>query len=420
MSIKRKLLTALGVATAVIAVAVGAFFIAYNTGLYTAASGPPPEIVIRGGTLFDGTGAPPVENARIVLRDGVIACIGAACEATAAAIEIDATDLAIVPGLIDLHGHFLGRREATSLPSLIWDTMRLRPAFRRQLLESGVMSFRDVGGPRDAILEIKRALNARELAGPRIFVAGPLFTAPGGHPAYGGRDPNRSGVGGLMTFQSNDPEAVRNEVAVLASQGVDGIKAVFHGNAGPEGQPSLPTISSETLLALTQAAREHGLWVAVHAGPLHESAVAARSGATTIEHGVRNGNVIDDATLRALVDNDVVYVPTLGVEPGAEVNIPALFAAGVMIGVGTDAEDYHEELTRLADAGMPASAVLVAATFNGARALRRSDMLGTVEQGKLADLVLVNGAPWNDIRDLQSVALVIQSGFVVFDERSTR
>ena len=66
---------------------------------------------------------------------------------------------------------------------------------------------------------------------------------------------------------------------------------------------------------------------------------------------------------------------------------------------------------------MPASAVLVAATFNGARALRRSDVLGTVEQGKLGDLVLVDGAPWNDIRDLQSIALVIQSGFVVVDRQ---
>ncbi|HEX6995644.1 MAG TPA: amidohydrolase family protein, partial [Gammaproteobacteria bacterium] len=105
------------------------------------------------------------------------------------------------------------------------------------------------------------------------------------------------------------------------------------------------------------------------------------AGVTTIEHGVRNGNAIDEATLEALREKEIVYVPTLGQEPGAEKNIPALLAAGVAIGVGTDVGDYHEELARLADAGMPAADVLLAATRNGAKALLRGDELGTIEEG---------------------------------------
>ena len=214
-------------------------------------------------------------------------------------------------------------------------------------------------------------LEARELAGPRLFVAGPIFTAPGGHPAYGGRDPNTSGVGGPMTFQSNDPAAVRTEIARLASQGVDGIKAVLHGAVSEDGKRVLPTLSDATFEALMAEAKAHDLWVAVHVGPAHQAGQAARAGATTVEHGVRNGNRIDEATPQALVANGVVYVPTLGQEPEGHLAIPALYAAGVVLGVGTDVDDYHDELGRLAAAGVPPAEVLLAATRNGAHALHR-------------------------------------------------
>src|SRR5690606_2425987 len=97
--------------------------------------------------------------------------------------------------------------------------------------------------------------------------------------------------------------------------------------------------------------------------------IVADLGATTVEHGVRNGNLVDDETLRRLVANDVVYVPTLGREPEGHLNILALYEAGVTIGVGTDTnnpemtygESYHQELQGLVDAGMPSVAVLLAA-----------------------------------------------------------
>lgn len=286
MSVKRVLLRSAAALLAAILVASAALVIAYNRTLYTAESGPPPGIVIRGGTLFAATGTMPIPNPGIVLRDGRIACIGAGCETSGAAVEIDAGGLAILPGMIDLHGHFFGRRDDPGLLAMIWDSIRMRPDHRRALLEAGVTSYRDLGSPRDAIIEIRDAVEAGELASPRLFVAGPIFTAPGGHPAYGGRDPNPGGVGGLMAFQSDDPEQVRVEIRQLAAQGVDGIKAVFHGHVAPPGEPSLPTLSIETLRAITDEARAHGLWVAVHVGPTDESARAAAAGATTIEHGV--------------------------------------------------------------------------------------------------------------------------------------
>lgn len=417
MSVMKKLSYAVGAVLTVLALAIVALYVAYDATLYKPEPRARRAILIRGGTLFDATSAEPRANPGLVLRDGVIACLGAECVASADALEIDATGLAILPGFIDLHWHLFGRREDVPIVELIWDTARMMPGKRREALEAGVTSIRQLGDPRDAILEVKRMLEARELAGPRLFAAGPIFTAPGGHPALGGRDPNPSGVGGLMTFQSDDPAAVRAEVALLASQGVDGIKAVLHGAVSEDGQRVLPTLSDSTFAALVAEAKAHDLWIAVHVGPAHQARQAARAGVTTVEHGVRNGNRIDEATLQALVNSDVVYVPTLGQEPDGHLAIPALHAAGVLLGVGTDVDDYHDELGRLAAAGVPPAEVLVAATRTGARALHRDAELGTIEQGKLADIVLVRGAPWTDIADARNVAVVVQDGYVVVDQR---
>lgn len=401
----------------VVGAAVTAVIVAYQAGLYGAQDGEPPEIAIRGGMLFTATGAAPIENPGLVLRDGLIACIGTGCRVSAEATELDASGLSIIPGLIDLHVHFFSRQDRPRLLSLIWNSAQMRPDVRRSLLESGITSVRSVGDPRDAILEVKEGIETRSLGGPRMFVAGPIFTAPGGHPTIRGQDPNSVEVGGPMTFQSNDPQEVSDEVALLAERGVDGIKVVLHGTPPTETDPGRPTVSIETLDALVDAATERDLWVAVHAGPLAESAEAARHGATTIEHGVRHGNRIDDETLQLLVENDVVYVPTLGREPQGHLNIPALREAGVAIGVGTDGEDYFEELERLRDAGMPDLDVLLAATRNGARGLGLAETLGTIEEGKAADLVLVDGEPWNVLGALREVRVVIQGGHMVPPQR---
>lgn len=416
----------LGVLVAVLLGLFFTFYFMFGRGIYEPPQRAQAHLFITGGTLFNGTGTGPQPNPGILLQEGRITCVGISCAAPDGARVVDASGLAILPGLIDLHIHFAAYtadNAGMSMSSLIWNMLQMRPDVRRSLLEHGITAIRSVGDPRDFILELKRYLARAEIAGPRLYAAGPIFTAPGGHPAYEGRDPNPSGFGGNMAFQSNDPGQIRQEVASLAESGADGIKAVFHGAADADGRVLLPTLSEESLRALIEEAHAHGLWVAVHVGPLDEVRAAVQAGADTIEHGVRQGNLIDSETLRLLAGSGVVYVPTLGREPMGYLNIPALYEAGVMLGVGTDTnnpemhfgDSYHSELQAMVAAGLPEAEVLLAATRNGAIALGMASELGTVEVGKLADLILVRGEPWNDISTLQNPAMVIQKGMVMVE-----
>lgn len=423
--ILRKLLVVTGVLTIIGIIGSVVLYFQYEKDLYVPSDSHVTDIMLRGGTLFDGIKTMPIPNPGILIRDGKISCISEHCEPRIDAIEIDATGNAIVPGLIDLHIHFMATTAENvdlSVPRLIWNTARFRPDVRRKLLEAGITTVRDVGGPQDAMLDLKRMLANAELAGPRMNVVGPIFTAPRSHPTRDGKDPNNSGIGGKMTFQSNDPASVRREVNRLAKRGVDGIKAVLHSTAADSEQP-LPTLSRSTLNEIIQTAKENNLWTAVHVGPQGDTGIAAELGATTVEHGVRMGNLIDDETLRSLLENDVVYVPTLGREPLGHLNIPALFENGVAIGVGTDTnnaemsfgESYHLELEHLVEAGLPPADVLIAATRNGARGIGSLDDLGTIEVGKYADLLIIQGEPWIEIKDLRKIKAVILDGRIVVE-----
>lgn len=429
MRLKRFLIRSISALAILVILGLASLYFAYQQNLYVGNTLAQEEVFIHGGVLFDALDTQPVANPGIILSNGKIACIGRSCEPSRAAIRVDASNYSILPGLIELHGHFFARTRddaQMSIPAFIWNTARAKPDVRRKLLEAGVTSFRSLGDPRDVILTLKADIERGDLAGPRLYAAGPIFTAPGGHPAYEGRDPNIGGVGGAMVFQSDDPVAIVAEMASLWAQGADGVKAVLHGSLAEDGEVLLPTISIATLKAISAQARKNGQWVAVHVGQTSAYVIeAVRAGATTIEHGVRGGNLISEEALQLLVSEDIVYVPTLGREPLGHLNIPALYAAGVTIGVGTDTnntemsygESYHEELARLVDAGLPAPAAIVAATRNGAKALGRLEALGTIEVGKEADLILVAGTPWLDIAALKSVELVFQAGRLVVDKR---
>lgn len=398
------------------------FMMAYQHNLYVWEN-PQQNMWITNGQLFDGTNEQVTNNPGILIKEGKISCIGSTCKIPQEVVYIDATGKSIVPGLIDLHGHIFSAKEEgiqQSIPAIIWDQIRFLPSVRQELISAGITSYRSLGDVMPAIFELKKELNDQNIAGPRVFIAGPIFTIKGGHPTKRGI-PNW--VLERMTVQSDDPEYVRQQIVTLAKQGIDGVKVVYQSYTNDQGVVTMPRISSETLHAITSEARKHGLWVAVHTGTHEETDEAITAGITTIEHGIRHGNLIQPKTIQQIVNNNIVYVPTLGREPQGHLNIAALNKSEVMFGVGTDSpvemingNSYHNELSRMVNAGVSDVQALIAATRNGAVALGKSDNLGTIEVGKYADILLIDGQPWQDITKLKNVEMVILSGRIALDK----
>jgi imidazolonepropionase-like amidohydrolase len=402
------------------------FMIAYQKDLYVWQN-PRQNMWIANGQLFDGTSEQSVKNPGILVENGKISCIGGTCKIPKNAIHIDAMGKGIVPGLIDLHGHILSTKaEGTrqGMPAMIWDQLRFLPSVRKELIAAGITSYRTLGDVMPAIFKLKEELNEQNIAGPRLFIAGPIFTIKDGHPSQNKRIP--SWVLERSTVQSDDPVYVKQQIAALAKQGIDGVKVVYQSHTDEQGVVVMPRISNETLQAITSEARKHGLWVAVHTGTPEETEEAIAAGITTIEHGIRHGNLIETSTMQKIAENNIVYVPTLGREPQGHLNIAALNHADIAFGVGTDSpvemkngNSYRNELSRMVNAGLPDVKALLAATKNGAEALGKSDELGTIEVGKFADILLVDGQPWQDITDLKNIEMVILSGRIALDKLTT-
>ncbi|NQY63169.1 MAG: amidohydrolase family protein [Alteromonadaceae bacterium] len=398
------------------------FMIAYQKDLYVWQN-PQQNMWITNGQLFDGTSEQAIKNPGILVENGKISCLGSTCKRPQDVIHIDATGKGIVPGLIDLHGHILSAKAEgiqQSIPAMIWDQLRFLPSVRRELIAAGITSYRTLGDVMPAIFQLKEELNEQNLAGPRIFIAGPIFTIKDGHPSQNKRIPDW--VLERATVQSDDPVYVKQQIAALAKQGIDGVKVVYQSYTDDQGVVIMPRISNKTLHAITSEARKHGLWVAVHTGTPEETDEAIAAGITTIEHGIRHGNLIETKMMKKIVENNIIYVPTLGREPKGHLNIASLNQSGVMFGVGTDSpvemingNSYRKELSRMVKAGIPDVKALLAATRNGADALGKSDELGTIEVGKFADILLVDGQPWQDITELKNIDMVILSGRIALD-----
>jgi enamidase len=409
--------------TSLIIFITAVFMIFYQKDLYVWQNAQQ-NMWIANGQLFDGTSEQAIKNPGILIENGKISCIGSTCKIPKDVIHIDATGKGIVPGLIDLHGHILSAKAEgieQSIPAMIWEQLRFLPSVRRELIAAGITSYRTLGDVMPAIFKLKQELNEQNIAGPRVFIAGPIFTIKGGHPSQNKRIPNW--VLERSTVQSDDPVYVKQKIVALAKQGIDGVKVDYQSHTNKQGVVVMPRISNETLQAITSEARKYGLWVAVHTGTPEETEEAIAAGITTIEHGIRHGNLIETKTMQQIVGNNIVYVPTLGREPKGHLNIAALNQSGVMFGVGTDSpvemingNSYRKELSRMVNAGISDVKALLAATKNGADALGKSDELGTIEVGKFADILLIDGQPWQDITKLKNIEMVILSGRIALDK----
>lgn len=434
---------------------------------------PPPPMALVGGTLFDGTGAPPLEDAVVLMEEGRITCAGPdeACPVPAGTHTVDVDGHWIIPGLVDAHVHFSQTGWADGRPDALdvrerhpYDrtVARLRdepePFFRSHLC-SGVTTVFDVGGYpwtwdlRERARSVPRA--------PRVSAAGPLLST---------RDHWVNLPGERQFLHLSDRDATRNATEYLLNSGTDAVK-VWYLQLGDEGQEER---AREFLELAGQRASAAGVPLIVHATHLDGAKDAIRAGAHLLVHSVED-EPVDEEFLELARAGGVVYTPTLTVYegyqqlrsrrfdrtgldtqcvdprtlalasstdslPGAPSreemqrtaertkergrrmaeNLRRIHEAGIPVAMGTDAGNpltlhgpsVYPEMEAMQDAGLSPLDVLVASTMGGARAMRLERELGSVEPGKVADLVVLSRNPLEQIRNVRSVRLVVRGGEV--------
>jgi imidazolonepropionase-like amidohydrolase len=379
----------------------------------------PPQtaLAIVNARLVDGNGGPPLENAVIVMARGRFAAAGRAgdVEIPAGAAIIDAGGRTALPGLIDAHFHmcYPDSREQPFLLNEAVSAFRAADHLRRHLM-GGITTVMDAGGYRNVGVMAKRAFAEGHLLGSRPIVSGERINATGGH-----------GVSRFdMAVQADGPDEFRKAVRAQIRSGADLIKI-------------LPPYTREELAAALDEAHRLRKIVAVHSGYLGDQydyiRWAAELGADVIEHAY----ALPDEVIAEMGRKKITGVPTMTVmmklhaagrpldesRPHAyEIIFGKMKAAGVRMAIGTDAiyelkrEDpglYFEEVERFVKNGYTPGEAIVAATRVGAEVCGAADRLGTVEAGKIADLILVDGDPLRTIADLRRVRLILQGGMVV-------
>ncbi len=387
------------------------------------------------GRLIDGTGAAPRELCTVLVDGDRIQAVGAQGEVDIPPDTevIDAPSATLIPGLIDLHVHlsYSGAKDRdtfrTEAVSMSYPQIALRAAgYALATLRAGFTTVRDVHAPGGVIIDLRKAIEAGHVAGAQIKACGTGLSVTGGHmdqPGWG----DHVQLDG-MTCACDGPLAFRQGVRRQVKRGADLIKinACVSSIMDPN-HPYRQEMTDEELGAACDEAHVLERHVAAHTSGGPGLTAAVRAGVDTIEHG----HWLNRETADLMAERGTVYVPTLLVNernfdfPREELggtaaqwrwldlsreakwtSLETARQAGVKIGCGTDAgymiphgEMNARELELLVQGGLSPVEAIGAATRVGAELLRIE--AGTIEAGKLADLVLVNGNPIDDIRVLQ-------------------
>lgn len=356
---------------------------------------------------------------------------------------VESAGLTLLPGLIDGHVHLL--LEPDTEGPLAWDralvdddaTLLLRgSAAAARLLSAGVTTARDCGGRSGIPVAIRDAIARGTLPGPRILASGPVITRPGGH-------------GHLFGIAADGPAALKGAARELLDSGVDFLKIMATGGNLTSGtRPDLPQYSGAELAVVADEAHRVGRRVTAHAHALAGIQNAVDAGIDSIEHCSwigRDGRAYDPRLVERMVGNGVFvdFTPAVSyrmvegheavwselrerLRRVREFRVPTMvpmWKAGVQFYFGSDAgtprtlfEDFALVLElSVLDAGLPADVAIAAATGTAARALGIEDDTGTIVVGKVADLLLVEGDPIQDIRALRRVRRVYRSGRLVVE-----
>lgn len=386
-------------------------------------------MLVLGGTLFDGTSRDRIEDCGVRIDRNRFAAVGRKADFAIPQNSepvIDATGRFLLPGLIDGHFHVMASWFAGPIRPML--TAPAPAAAIRAVrtvavaLAKGVTTARDLGGMFDIPVYVRDAINANEIPGPRLVVCGLPISATGGHSWYSNVEAD-----GSAEFR----KAARQQLKA----GVDFVKVMTSHEPwkmpGPEDSvQNRPEVTLEEMKAAFDVAHDWGRFACCHATNSTAIARAIEAGVDFIEHG----HNLTDELASEMARRNVVLTPTLSVYnsqimsqrvtkgeswadgyrtmiPSHRASFEAALRAGVTMMVGSDTLGiYAEEVDLMRRMGMTPRDSLLACTSNAARALRMEADIGSVEVGKLADLVILRADPMNDSYALDEVELVIKDG----------
>jgi imidazolonepropionase-like amidohydrolase len=398
--------------------------------------------VVRCGTLIDGNGGDPVRGATVVVEGETIAAVNRDGAIPRGAEVIDAGEMTVMPGMIDCHVHLSAERFSPNVLLMTPYSLAVARCLHnaRRTLEAGFTMLRDAGmTPRG----VKQAIDQGLFPGPRLRVAVGILSQSGGH-----GDQTMPNGAHIMSEAPDMPsgvcdgiEGVRRKTREMLRAGADQIKVCTSGGVlSPNDEPGATGFSPEEIATIVYEARAAGRTVMAHAQATQGIKNAVLGGIASIEHGI----YLDEETIHEMKQRGTFLVPTL-VAPvwvlrNAEQNpgsmpdyavrkthevlkahkdsISMAIAAGVKVAMGTDSgvgphAVNAEELQLMVECGMTPMQAIVATTKTAAECVNLGHLTGTLEPGKRADLLGVDGDPLADIRVLQEqerLALIMKDG----------
>ena len=402
------------------------------------------RVVVRAGHILDVKTGNMLSGQAIVIEGDKIVSVGPAADARLGpgSQTIDLPNATVLPGLIDAHTHLTFDPANLGYEGLGISYPRealIGARNARVTLQAGFTTVRNVGAGGYSDVALRDAINAGDVPGPRMLVSGPAMGITGGH-----CDDN------LLAPQFHATElgvadgvdAVRHKVRENIKYGADLIKICATGGVMSKGDdPNASQYTREEMKAIVEEAHRLGRKVAAHAHGAEGVSWASDAGVDSIEHG----HLMDDNSIATLKKNGTYIVPTLylmdwnrenlgkrnapdyvvrkmqAVSAVGQDILKKAFAAGVKVAFGTDAAVYPHGLNAHEFAvyvrlGMSPLQAIQTATINGADLLGWSSKIGTLEAGKWADLIAVDGDPLKDVTTLQQVKFVMKGGEVVKNE----